>query len=828
MIRSLRSFSLLLAMAFVYVALATGAFVQSARAQSGEIQRLDAARAGLERIERTLERRDLVDSALQTLRADAEPIAADIVELLRDIEPKREASRLRLEQLGKAPETKPADTKADAKPDDSKPAEPKQSDAQKPADKVETSAETARAAAAEFAELQKAFNDYDGLYKRARLLSVQSEQVIASISNRRRALFRQALFQHAASVLSPNLWIHAISDLPRDAQALGVLASDWASAVTGRLRGGTLLSFLAAVAAIGFLFALARWLARRVLDRAPTMRAPTALQKAGAALWTTIIVAAIPIATALALIELARLYGLFSPGLEPLVSAIFDAVRRIAIAVALSRGLLSIAHPDWRLLDLSTPACERVRRLVVAIAIIVSAMKIVDALVDLTAASVAVAVLLRGLGSVAVAAIMAFALYGFGAQNMTTADPCDELGPRVEPRRDWWAVWRNVSWAAIVAILGASLVGFIAFGSFIVDQLVWATFVIAGGFLLHKLADNSFSAALAPETAASRAARNSIGLSQDSLRQLAILLRGATSLVLVLIGAMLILAPWGVESDDMIGNLRAAFFGFKVGDVTISLSAVLVALIVFAAAVAGTRVLQGWLEKEYLPTTQLDVGLRNSIRTSVGYVGFVFALSIALAQVGMSFEKLAIVAGALSIGVGFGLQSIVNNFVSGLILLWERAIRVGDWVVVGDEQGYVRRINVRSTEIETFDRATMIVPNSNLVAGVVKNWVRADRVGRIKVPVAVAVAADPDQVRALLLECAKGQELVLETPVPQVMFSAMAESTLRFELICFISDVEKSQRVRSDLNFAIFRSFRDADIDISPPASAPVVVKIGH
>jgi small-conductance mechanosensitive channel len=824
----LRSFSPLVAAAFVCAVLALGALVQSARAQNGEVQRLDAARAGLERIEKTLERKDLTDAALQALRADSEPIAADIVELLREIEPRREASRLRLEQLGKAPEAKPANAKADSKPAESKPA-----DAQNPVDKAQTSTEpTAEAAhaaaAAEFAEQQKAFNDYDGLFKRARLLSVQSEQVVASISNRRRALFRQALFQHAASVLSPSLWINAISDLPRDASALGVLASDWAGAVTNRLRGATLVSFLAAIAAIGFMFALARWLARRILDRAPTMRAPTALQKAGAALWTTMVVATIPIATALALIELARLYGLFSPGLEPLVSAIFDAVRRIAIAIALSRGLLSIAHPDWRLLDLSTPACERVRRLVVAIAIIVSAMKIADALVDLTAASVAVAVLLRGLGSVAVAAIMAFALYGFGAQEMAAADPCDELGPRVEPRRDWWALWRNVSWAAIVAILGASLVGFIAFGSFIVDQLVWTTFVIAGGYLFHKLADNFFSAALAPETAASRAARNSIGLSQDSLRQLAILLRGATSLFLVMIGTMLILAPWGVESDDMIGNLRAAFFGFKVGDVTISLSAFLIALAVFAAAVAGTRVLQGWLEKEYLPTTQLDVGLRNSIRTSVGYVGFVLALSVALAQVGMSFEKLAIVAGALSIGVGFGLQSIVNNFVSGLILLWERAIRVGDWVVVGDEQGYVRRINVRSTEIETFDRATMIVPNSNLVTGVVKNWVRADRVGRIKVPVAVAVAADPDQVRALLLECAKDQELILETPVPQVMFSAMAESTLRFELICFISDVEKSQRVRSDLNFAIFRSFRDADIDISPPAAAPVVVKIGH
>jgi small-conductance mechanosensitive channel len=815
LIKSLRFFSLLLAAACVCALLSIAAL-----AQNSETQRLDAARAALDRIEKTLERKDLPDSVLQGLRADAEPVAADIGELLREIEPRREAARVRLEQLGKAPDPKSAEAKAEeAKPES---AEAKTGAAPAPA----PAASEANNAAAERAEQQKTFNEFDALYKRGRLLAVQSEQLIAEIANRRRTLFREALFQRSASVLSPHLWISALSDLPRDVRALSVLAGDWAGAASNKLRGSTLASFLAALVALAAFFVLARLLARRVLERTPSMAEPSPLQKAAGALWISIVVATIPIATAFAVIEVSRLHGLFSPGLEPLVSAIFDAVRRIAIAIALSRGLLSIAKPEWRLIDLSTPACERVRALVVTIAIIVSAMKILDALVDLTAASVAVAVLLRALGSIAVAAIMAFALYGFGAQ--AAADPCEELGPRVEPRRDWWALWRNLAWVAIISIVVADLVGFIAFGNFIVDQIVWTTFVIAGGYLLHKIADNAFASALAPETATSRAARNSIGLSQGSLRQLAILLRGVTSLVLALTGVMLILAPWGVESNDMIGNLRAAFFGFKVGEVTVSLSAVLLAFVMFAAAVAGTRVLQGWLEREYLPTTQLDVGLRNSIRTSVGYLGFIIAVSIGLAQVGMSFEKLAIVAGALSIGVGFGLQSIVNNFVSGLILLWERAIRVGDWVVVGDEQGYVRRINVRSTEIETFDRATMIVPNSNLVTGVVKNWVRADRVGRIKVPVSVAVAADPDQVRALLLDCAKGQDLVLETPVPQVMFSAMAEATLRFELICFISDVEKSQRVRSDLNFAIFRSFRDAHIDLSPPAAAPVVVKIGN
>jgi potassium-dependent mechanosensitive channel len=183
----------------------------------------------------------------------------------------------------------------------------------------------------------------------------------------------------------------------------------------------------------------------------------------------------------------------------------------------------------------------------------------------------------------------------------------------------------------------------------------------------------------------------------------------------------------------------------------------------------------------------------------------------------------------LSVGIGFGLQSIVNNFVSGLILLWERAVRVGDWVVVGDEQGYVKRINVRSTEIETFDRATMIVPNSNLVAGVVKNWLRGDKVGRIKIVLQPHAGVDPEKMRDVLLEAARAQEGVLRIPAPQVMFLGMEATSFRFELWCYVEDVEKATRVRSDLHFDLHKRLADAGITIAlaPPAPpAPNILQL--
>ncbi len=190
------------------------------------------------------------------------------------------------------------------------------------------------------------------------------------------------------------------------------------------------------------------------------------------------------------------------------------------------------------------------------------------------------------------------------------------------------------------------------------------------------------------------------------------------------------------------------------------------ALALFAVGIVIARAIKRWLENTYLPATDLDLGLRNSIATIAGYVGFLVALAVAFSYLGLSLEKVTIVAGALSVGIGFGLQSIVNNFVSGLLLLWERPIRVGDLVVIGDNEGYVRRISVRSTEIQTFDRSAVIVPNSNLISGVVKNRFRGDRVGRVAITVNVLRNQDPVNAAELIVSCAKAHADVLKERRP--------------------------------------------------------------
>ena len=294
-------------------------------------------------------------------------------------------------------------------------------------------------------------------------------------------------------------------------------------------------------------------------------------------------------------------------------------------------------------------------------------------------------------------------------------------------------------------IFAAALTGYIAFATFLVNQAIYLSVVGSALAIADIIAQDGTEAILKPDAPVGARLLAMAGLRRNALAQIVVILQGVARLVVLVVAFAAVLKPWGVQSQDMFGALRSAYFGFSIGGVTLSLSSMIGAAIVFAVAVFFTRLIQNWLGSRLLPQTRLDAGVRNSVRTIFGYVGVIVAALLAGAQIGLDVQKLALIAGGLSVGIGFGLQTIANNFVSGLILLWERTIRVGDWVVVGREQGFVRAINARATEIETFDRGSLIVPNSNLVSGVVKNWVHNDRVGRIIVSVNVAYESDLDR-----------------------------------------------------------------------------------
>ncbi len=239
------------------------------------------------------------------------------------------------------------------------------------------------------------------------------------------------------------------------------------------------------------------------------------------------------------------------------------------------------------------------------------------------------------------------------------------------------------------------------------------------------------------------------------------------NIALALAAVPLVLITWGYTPSEALAWVRAAVLGFQIGDFRISLARIMLAALLFLVLVFATRLVQRWLDKDVFRSPRIDQGIANSVRTAVGYAGFILAALVAVSYGGLDITNFAIVAGALSVGVGLGLQSIVNNFVSGLILLVERPIKVGDRVSVNGLDGFVRRISVRSTEIETGEKASLIVPNSALVTSTVTNFTHRNSLGTATVRVTVSTKSDPEYVRDVLQRAGAACPLLLPHPAPR-------------------------------------------------------------
>jgi len=747
--------------------LVLGAAVDSGvRAETAEPPSLDSIKSSLDEIESSVGSDEITAEALATFRETLNTATDALRAKIDELEPRTREAEERLKQLGPAPAKDAAPESADI--------------------------------AKEREELTKQFSELDGELKQARVLSLRVDQLSDRVSQKRHSLYASELFARSPSVLDPFFWLETFQALPKEVRTAKALLETWFSERGDRARWTAGVLILVGVIALAI--GLTRWWFPRFVAH-PT---DTPSAKAWAALWVFVWFAArTPLAAGAALLAFEAL-GLLTTRLEQIGEGLVAGIAAATFGHGVARGLLAPREPERRLVQeddataLSNHLVWSARALGVLVVLQVVHKTLFAPLIITVATNAAFAAV--------TAAFLTHLVIRLG-----------------QIKKDRGEALLAASWAHPLGLLMAVLIslalvaGYAGLAAFVALRVIVAAAVFGALYLLMVITQ-TLLATVGEQTAKGQTLAASLGVSARTIGFGGALLSAAIRVILILAAFLLIIGPWEVSTADLFDTIRNIPFGFKIGEIHLSFETLLTAAVVFLLLLIVTRIVQRWLETELLPRTRLEPSLQLSIVTIFGYVGAIIAIIVALTGLGFDLQKITLIAGALSVGIGFGLQSIVSNFVSGLILLTERPIRVGDSIVVKGEEGWVRRVRVRATEIETFDRASVIIPNSEFITGVVKNWTRTNTLGRIVIKVVVAYESDPVQVREILTDIARAHPQIVQSPPPGAFLLGfglgLAHSALEFELRCVVADVEKALSVRSDLHYAIIKRFREAGIAI--------------
>ncbi len=395
------------------------------------------------------------------------------------------------------------------------------------------------------------------------------------------------------------------------------------------------------------------------------------------------------------------------------------------------------------------------------------------------------------------------------------------IAPWISKKDAGWirrvSIW--LLYIAVLVIIMVQALGFDNFAKYLVRGTFYTYFSGIIIFGIRKSLHALFMDLAIGQHGWAKTVRKKVGIREGDVLSFFFWLKTITTLFLWTIWGLALFYFWSLSSSYLNRIFSIFFSGFSIGNITIVPVRLITALLAFGVSLALT----GWIKRRIdtrLRESYVSKSARDALVTLTGYFGFILALFLGLGIAGFQFSNFTVIAGALSVGIGFGLQNIVNNFVSGLILLFEHPIKRGDWVVVGDTEGYVKKISVRSTIIQTFDRSDVIVPNSDLISNKVTNWMLGDIYGRVKIPVGVAYGSDTKLVKKILLEVAHAHPMVLtDRPDmrPRVYFWEFGDSSLNFRLDVYIKDIDRRRTVRSEINFAIDEAFREHGITIPFP-----------
>ena len=673
-------------------------------------------------------------------------------------------------------------------------------------------------------------NALDALIKQANLLSVEARQLADSIEKLRVQQFSQQLSQRVESPLSPQLWAKVVAQLPDDLRRSEALLRQGRAAIEKGLdKNGWLAPVTGAVVALVLFLPLRIWLRRLGRRFAASPRAPQGrLRRSGLAVWLLTVGTLLPGLAAMSLMSGLEAIGGIAPRLVTVADAFVTATFLSAFTAALSACLLVPTRSSWRLLPIDDIAATRLRKYAWMAAGLMWVTVILRAFNRAARTGQITGVALDGVLALAyIGLIMAMlvSLARLARRRQTQATEANEnaaVADRVPARNGWMVLVSVVGHLTVVVALLAALLGWINLAMYAAWQMIWIGVVVLALTLLLKFADDLASGLFAAGTRTGKAIMLATGLGASRLEQAGVLVSAGLRLGLILLAVVAIALPQG-NANMVLGWVETLRNGITIGEVVLRPGAILRSVMVLLAGLAITQLFQRWLVDTYLPRTELDIGGRNSVGTAARYPGLLLVALWTLAALGIGFEKLALVVSALSVGIGFGLQAITQNFVSGLILLAERPVKVGDLVRIGDAEGDIRKISVRATEIQMADKSTLVVPNSELITKTVRNMTMANPLGRVQIKFQVPLSTDILQLRTLLLEVFVSHPGVVESPAPVFLIDNIDDGMIAINSHCHVASPRNVSSIRSDLLLELLQRLQAAGIPLATPTDIHVV-----
>ncbi len=675
------------------------------------------------------------------------------------------------------------------------------------------------------ANLQKERDTLDNEIKLARLVAVDAQQRAKDLVAQRRTRFQAQLTERTDSPLSATFWADIKDVWPDDAERMNAWVKRIrpTSTVTAEyatvLVWATLLgSVLAAVLCI--------WLAEQALVRLAPGKLPAGRLRRSLLAVATVLAHIVVVGAAAQVAY--RMLGrqISAPeAANGLGQSLVQFSMFAAFIVGLGRALLSNQRASWRLMPMSDATAARLRPMPWLTALAVTLVWALQKVGNAIEASLAADIMAHALTALALTGLVVVLLRRLRGPRIAPSPPRegaavdgaaadDPLGTRPP----WLATALGSGWLLVVTVWGLLATGYVALANFAAFQMVWTGIVAASFYLLFQFTDDLCLTLLNARSNFGRRMQDSFNLEPHPFNQAAVVLSGLLRVVLFFYMVIALLAPFGTSPGELFQRSGRFGTGFRVGEIQLVPQSMFTALAVAFAGFVALYFLKRWLATKYLPSTTLEPGMRSSITTLLGYVGAILVVAIALSAVGISVERIAWVASALSVGIGFGLQAIVQNFISGLILLAERPVKVGDWVVLGATEGDVKRINVRATEIQLGDRSIVIVPNSELITKTVRNMTLANAEGRVLIRLPLPLSTDASQVRSIILTAMHDHADVLQAPQPNVQLDAIDGVYMSFQGIAYVRSPRIVAAVRSDLLFSILEGLKAADIPLAPYA----------